>query len=149
MSEISFLLILDRVLLKYDLPEVAFRSCSNNDELKNLIQFYKQRKIILICRAEHIQESCYSNIKKNDIHEVFILGNYSGPCFSGIDIRMVNTNEEDLKYYVLCAASDYMHKEEIIQRELKDFGEAERRSKDFLELLEEIQKLLQACTKKF
>jgi hypothetical protein len=55
---------------------------------------------------------------------------------------MINTNEEDLKCSVLCSALGYTRDEEIIQKELGNFGLAELLKNDSLKLLEEIEKLL-------
>jgi hypothetical protein len=142
MSDITnFVFILDRVFSGYPLIGSSFLYSSDKNQSTNLIQHYKGRKIIWVCKAEHAEELYQSNMERY-VHEVFILGDYSGPCFKGKKITIVNTNEKALKHKVLCAALRYTQDEEMIQKDLENFGVAERLRKDSIQLLRQIKNLL-------
>ncbi len=141
MSARDSVFILNRVFTEHPLIESLFLDCSDSNQFETLIQSNKQCKIILVCKAEHVEELYHSNTVRY-IHEIIILGDYRGPCFQGKKITMINTNEEDLKCSVLCSALGYTRDEEIIQKELGNSGLAELLKNDSLKLLEEIEKLL-------
>jgi len=55
---------------------------------------------------------------------------------------MINTNEQDLMFQILCAAIRYTHREELIHRELENNGLADAFAMDVIKLLNQIENVL-------
>lgn len=141
MNGTTFRFIFYDILTESPINGIPFLYSRHIDQLKNLIQYNKQYRIILICKAEHIQE-LYNIMVEHYIHEVFILGDCKEFNIKDKNITMINTNEQDLKFHVLCTAVRYTHNDEIIQRKQENFGVANVLKMDVLELLEQIEILL-------
>ncbi len=55
---------------------------------------------------------------------------------------MINTDERDLRFRILCAAIRYIHDDEITQRQQENYGLADALSMDVIQLLDQIKILL-------
>ena len=55
---------------------------------------------------------------------------------------MVNTNEQDFMFRVLCAAIRYTHREEMKERKMENNGLADALKMDVLKLFNQIETLL-------
>jgi hypothetical protein len=116
------------------------------DQLKNLIQHNKQYQIILVCKAEHVEE-LYNILIEPHITEIFIFGDYKELNIQNKKVTTINTNEQDLKFQILCTAMRYTHDEQIIQRQMGNHGIANLFATDILKLLDQLETLTINSTK--
>lgn len=140
-SGIAFRFIFYRVLSNSPITGIPFLHSSNVNELRTLIECNKQCRIILVCKEDHM-EDLYHTIVERNIDEIFVLGDSTKFDMENKKITMVNTNEQDLTFEVLCQAIRYIHREEMIQRRQENHGLANTLSADILKLLGQVKSLL-------
>jgi hypothetical protein len=140
-SEVTFRFIFYDIFSESPIIGIPFIYSCNIDQLSNLIQCNKQYRIILVCKAEHTEE-LHDIIIERNIYEIFIFGDCIESNIKDKNITMINTNEQDLRFHVLCAAVRYTHDEEIKQRKLENYGLANTFTMDTLKLLDQIKILL-------
>jgi hypothetical protein len=137
----TFRFIFYRIFSESPIIGMPFLYSLDIDQLRNLIQCNKQHRIILVCKADYIEE-LYNTIIECNIHEIFTLGDCTELSMKDKEITMINTNEQDLMFHVLCEAIRYTHREEIIHRQQENHGLANVFAMDILKLLEQAKILL-------
>jgi hypothetical protein len=95
----------------------------------------------LVCKAKHLRK-LYNIIVGRYINEIFIFGHCSELNITHEEITMINTNEQDLMFQILCAAIRYTHREELIHRELENTSLADALAMDVIKLLNQIENVL-------
>jgi NADH/NAD ratio-sensing transcriptional regulator Rex len=115
--------------------------CSDIDQLPNLLEENKQCRITLVCKAEDTQKLNDIMIQRC-IHGIYIFGHCPELKIPNKEITIINTNEQDLMFQILCAAVQYTHDEEMMQRKLGNYNFADLLAMDTLKLLDQIKALL-------
>ncbi len=80
-------------------------------------------------------------LNKYRIYEVFILGDSTGLNITNKGVRINETNEQDLRFDLLCAAARYIHREEIIQRNGSNHGVANALRRDYCNLFKQLKEI--------
>lgn len=81
-------------------------------------------------------------INKYCTYEIFISGDCTGLNMENTDARIIQTNEQDLPFDVLCAAARYIYHEEIIQKNTGNHRVANAFKQDCRNLLKQIKEIL-------
>jgi len=147
MNNVAFRFIFYRLFSESPLDGSSFLYSFDIDQFKSLVQNNKQHQIILVCKAEHVPE-LYNILIEHYINEIFILGVCTELDIKGKKVTTINTNEQDLKFHILCTAMRYTHEEQMIQRQQGDHGLANLFATDILKLLDQIEALSETDIKK-
>ncbi len=140
-QDIRILIICFRILRRLHRTGIPAEYCFDTDRLTNIIENNQQYRIILVCKAKHTRK-LKDIMMKRCIHEIYILGHCPELKIPQKVIKIVNTNEKNLKFRILCATLSYTHDEEIIQRKLGNYGLANALAMDMIKLIAQIQNLL-------
>jgi hypothetical protein len=141
MSDINIKFILYDDFHEYPIAGNIFLYCFDIDQLGSLIEHNKHCRIILVFKAKHIQE-LYDIINGHYINEIFILGDCTGLNIKHKKITIINTNEKDLMFSLLCAAARYTHREVIKQQNSENYSVANVLKIDSAKLLKQIKAFL-------
>jgi hypothetical protein len=123
------------------LLEFRFLYSSDIDQLKSLVQDHKHYQIILVCKAELVAE-LYNIIIEYDIDEIFTLGVCTEVNIKDKKVTMITSNEQDLRFHILCAAIRCTHPAETIQRQQENHGLANLSATAILKLLKQVELIL-------
>ncbi|CAF1382852.1 unnamed protein product [Rotaria sp. Silwood1] len=100
---------------------------------------FRTENIDIIYIFRFFVKNLYHPCKQNSC---LIVGNYSELDIRNKEVTMVNTNEQDLMFHITYTAIQYTHREEIIQRQLQNYGLADALARDVLKLLDQIETLI-------
>jgi hypothetical protein len=120
---------------------VLFLYSSDIEQLKSLVQDHKHYQIILVCTAELVAE-LYNIIIEYDVNEIFTLGVCTEVNIKDKKVTMITSNEQDLRFYILCAAIRYTHHAETIQRQQETHGLANLSVTAILKLLKQVEHIV-------
>ncbi len=101
----------------------------------------------MVCKVEHVAE-LYNILIEHYITEIFILGDCTELSIQDKKVTTINTNEQDLKFQILCTAMRYAHEEQTIQRQMGNHGIANLFATDILKLLDQLETLTISSTKR-
>jgi hypothetical protein len=140
-QDIRLIFICYRILPRLRTTGIPAKYCFHIAKLKELIEKNKQHRIILVCKSKHARKLKDIMIERY-IHEIFILGHCSELNIIHKEITIINTNEQDLIFHILCAAIRYTHREELTHRQLENNGLADALAMDVIKLVNQIENLL-------
>lgn len=127
-----------------DYPAVGnmFLYSSRRNQLEKLHKRFNPYRTSLVFRGNRIQE-LQNFINEYQIYEVFVLGNAGNLNAGNTNLRIYETNDEqNFRFQVLCAASRYAHRQEIIEKDQGNYALANIHRKDCLDILHQIKKML-------
>jgi hypothetical protein len=141
-KDIRVLFIFYRLLSRRRTIGIPSKHCSRIDRLINLVEKNKGYKIILVCKTKHLQK-LYNIATGRYIHKIYIFGQNTDVKITNKDITIINTNQNDLLFHLLCATIRYAHREELIERKSENHGLANALTTDILKLLDRLENLSQ------
>lgn len=146
-NNVGFRVIFYHLFSESPLDGSLFLYAFDIDQFLKLIQHNKQYQIILVCKVEHVAE-LYNILIEHYITEIFILGDCTELNIQDKKVTTINTNEQDLKFQILCTAMRYAHEEQTIQRQMGNHGIANLFATDILKLLDQLETLTISSTKR-
>jgi hypothetical protein len=141
MSDNSVKIIFHRDFQECPVAGKMFLYTSNTDQLEKILERYGPYRTSLVVTASCIPK-LQNIINKYCIYEMFILGDCTGLNIGNKEVRIIQTNEQNLLFDVLYAAARYTHREEIIQRKRGNHDLANAFRQDCRNLLKQIKKFL-------
>ncbi len=145
MNNVEFRVIYYQIFSESPLHGSSFLYASNINELQNLIKINEGYRIIFVCKAEHVPE-LHHIMNQNSIIEIFILGDEIKLSIPGKKVTTINTNEQDLKFQILCTAIRYAREQQVKQQQMGNQSLANQFATDILGLLDQLGTLTKNST---
>ena len=117
-DDINVLFIAFQVLQRLS-DRLPLRYCTDAEEVKDVAKKNRRYKIILICKADDLQQLAYL-ISKRCFDDIWTLGQYSGLNETSRPIRSIQGDERDLTYCVIYETIQYGNAREIDLRGMED-----------------------------
>ena len=140
MNNVEFRIISYQLLTESSLHGNSFLYASNIDELENLIKTNERYRIVFVCKMEHVPQ-LHHILNENCIIEILIFGNEIELNISNKKVTMVNTDEQDLKFQILCTAIRYTREQQVEQQQMGNQSLANQSATDILALLSQLETL--------